>query len=149
MPVEHVVADVAAAAGAQRPRRRERDRAREPLARPDPAARRSRAPRVSCIVCPQSDPARERRIRTPSAGCARRSPSCARRASSHGQIAHPDPYAAAMEAIHDERVDEIIVSTFPGERSGWLRRDLVGRLRADAGLRSSTSWSRSAWRRLA
>jgi hypothetical protein len=39
-----------------------------------------------------------------------------------------------METVHDERVDEIIVSTFPGERSGWLRRDLVGRLRADAGV---------------
>jgi hypothetical protein len=37
-----------------------------------------------------------------------------------------------MQAVHDERIDEIIVSTFPGERSGWLRRDLVGRLRNDA-----------------
>jgi hypothetical protein len=52
----------------------------------------------------------------------------------HGQIAHPDPYTAAMQAVHDERIDEIIVSTFPGERSGWLRRDLVERLRKDAGL---------------
>jgi hypothetical protein len=52
----------------------------------------------------------------------------------HGQIAHPDPYTAAMHAVHDERVDEIIVSTFPGERSGWLRRDLVERLRKDTGL---------------
>ena len=39
-----------------------------------------------------------------------------------------------MQAIHDERIDEVIVSTFPGARSGWLRRDLVGRLRADAGV---------------
>ena len=39
-----------------------------------------------------------------------------------------------MQVVHDERVDEIIVSTFPGERSGWLRRDLVGRLRTDAGV---------------
>jgi hypothetical protein len=52
----------------------------------------------------------------------------------HGQIAHPDPYTAAMETIHDERIDEVIVSTFPGERSGWLRRDLVGRLRSDSGV---------------
>ena len=36
--------------------------------------------------------------------------------------------------MNDERVDEIIVSTFPGERSGWLRRDLVQRLRKDTGL---------------
>jgi hypothetical protein len=50
----------------------------------------------------------------------------------HGHIAHPDPYAAVMNALHDERVDEIIVSTLPNERSGWLRRDLVGRLRSDA-----------------
>ena len=39
-----------------------------------------------------------------------------------------------MQAIQDERTDEIIVSTFPGGRSGWLRRDLVGRLRSDSGL---------------
>jgi hypothetical protein len=52
----------------------------------------------------------------------------------HGQVAHPDPFTAAMHAVHDERVDEVIVSTFPGERSGWLRRDLVGRLRSETGL---------------
>jgi hypothetical protein len=52
----------------------------------------------------------------------------------HGQIAHPDPYTAAVHAVRDERVDEIIVSTFPRSRSGWLRRDLVERLRADTGL---------------
>jgi predicted Fe-Mo cluster-binding NifX family protein len=49
----------------------------------------------------------------------------------HGQVAHPDPYSAALEAMRDERVDEIIVSTFGPERSGWLRRDLVERLRND------------------
>ena len=52
----------------------------------------------------------------------------------HGQISHPDPYAAVMQTVEDERVNEIIVSTFPGARSGWLRRDLVGRLRADTKL---------------
>ena len=52
----------------------------------------------------------------------------------HGQIVHPDPYTAAMHVVNDERVDEIIVSTFPGERSGWLRRDLVERLRKDTKL---------------
>jgi hypothetical protein len=52
----------------------------------------------------------------------------------HGQVVHPDPYTAAMQAVNDERVDEIIVSTFPGEKSGWLRRDLVQRLRKDTGL---------------
>jgi len=52
----------------------------------------------------------------------------------HGQISHPDPYAAVMQTIEDERVDEIIVSTFPGERSGWLRRNLLERLRTDTKL---------------
>ena len=52
----------------------------------------------------------------------------------HGQVAHPDPFSAAMEAVHDERVDEIIVSTFEPLSSGWLRRDLVERLRKETGL---------------
>jgi hypothetical protein len=47
----------------------------------------------------------------------------------HGQISHPDPYAAVMQTMEDERVDELIVSTFPDARSGWLRRDLIERLR--------------------
>jgi hypothetical protein len=52
----------------------------------------------------------------------------------HGEISHPDPYAAVMQTLEDERVDELIVSTFPGARSGWLRRDLVERLRNDTKL---------------
>ncbi len=52
----------------------------------------------------------------------------------HGQIAHPDPFMAAIHAVRDERIDEIIISTFPGARSGWLRRDLVGRVRRETGL---------------
>ena len=53
----------------------------------------------------------------------------------HGQIAHPDPFTAAMQAVQDERIDEIIVSTFPGEKqSNWLRGDLVNRLRKQTGL---------------
>jgi GABA permease len=53
----------------------------------------------------------------------------------HGQIAHPDPYTAAMQAVQDERIDEIIVSTFPGEkRSTWLRGDILNRLRKSTGL---------------
>jgi hypothetical protein len=82
------------------------------------------------LICPQSDPTvaehpeAERRLRR--ALSALRSEGI----DAHGQIAHPDPFAAAMHAVQDERVDEIIVSTFPaGERSTWLRRDLVTRLR--------------------
>ena len=93
-----------------------------------------RAAATFLIVCPQSDPSRgehpeaERRLRA--ALSILRSEGL----DVHGQIAHPDPFVAAIEAVEDERTDEIIVSTFPGERSGWLRRDLVGRLRAQTGL---------------
>jgi predicted deacetylase len=53
----------------------------------------------------------------------------------HGQIAHPDPFTAAMQAVQDERIDEIIVSTFPGEKqSNWLRGDLINRLQKQTGL---------------
>ncbi|HEX3225992.1 MAG TPA: hypothetical protein VHQ89_07830 [Gaiellaceae bacterium] len=52
----------------------------------------------------------------------------------HGQISHPDPYAAVVQTMEDERVDEIIVSTFPNARSGWMRRDLIGRLQSDTKL---------------
>jgi hypothetical protein len=52
----------------------------------------------------------------------------------HGQISHPDPYSAVMQTLEDERVDELIVSTFPDARSGWLRRNLLERLRDDTKL---------------
>jgi len=87
------------------------------------------------LICPQSDaadhdhPEAERRLR--------RALAALRGAGidAHGQIAHPDPYTAAMHAVHDERVDEIIISTFPGEaRSSWLRKDVVTRLRNATGL---------------
>ena len=52
----------------------------------------------------------------------------------HGQISHPDPYAAVVQTIEDERVDELIVSTFPNQRSGWMRRHLVERLEQDTKL---------------
>jgi hypothetical protein len=93
-------------------------------------ARASRSPASFMIICPQSDlqmsghPEAERRLR--------RALAALRGAGidAHGQIAHPDPYTAALHAVYDERVDEIIVSTFPGEaRSSWLRKDVVTRLR--------------------
>jgi hypothetical protein len=53
----------------------------------------------------------------------------------HGEVDHPDPYTAAMHAVREEHVDEIIVSTFPGEKlSSWLRGNLVERLRKDSKL---------------
>jgi phosphopantetheine adenylyltransferase len=52
----------------------------------------------------------------------------------HGWVAHPDPFEAAMQEIEEERIDEIIVSTFEPEQSGWLRKDLIERLRQETNL---------------
>ncbi|HEU4449060.1 MAG TPA: hypothetical protein VFR63_03625 [Gaiellaceae bacterium] len=51
-----------------------------------------------------------------------------------GHIGDPDPVNAALNATHDEQVDEIVVSTFPAATSGWLQRDVVGRIEKGAGL---------------
>ena len=51
-----------------------------------------------------------------------------------GHIGDADPVTAALNAVHDEQVDEIIVSTFPAATSGWLRRNVVGRIESGAGL---------------
>jgi hypothetical protein len=45
-----------------------------------------------------------------------------------GEVGDPDPYTAAMDAVHEYRPDEIIISTLPETRSGWLRRDLIERV---------------------
>ena len=47
-----------------------------------------------------------------------------------GQVTHPDPYTAIQQALHFYGVDEIVISTFPATRSGWLRSDLIGRVEA-------------------
>jgi hypothetical protein len=47
-----------------------------------------------------------------------------------GQVTHPDPYTAIQQALHFYGVDEVVISTFPATRSGWLRADLVGRVEA-------------------
>jgi hypothetical protein len=135
IPVEHVVVDIQSETGqanvlvvanetvvGEPLLERIRERAR-------------RSPASFLIVCPQSDPSAsahpdaERRLR--------RALTILRGEGIdvHGQVAHPDPYSAAMHAVRDERVDEILVSTFPEQTgSSWLRRDLLGRLRKDAGV---------------
>lgn len=135
LPVEHVVVDMSREGGpanvlvlanetvvGQPLLDRIRDRAR-------------RSPASFLILSPQSDPSvsahpdAERRLRYV-VGVLR-----SEGIDVHGEIAHPDPYAAAMHAVRDERVDEIIVSTFPGAKvSSWLRGNLVERLRKDTKL---------------
>jgi hypothetical protein len=47
-----------------------------------------------------------------------------------GQVVHPDPYTAIQNALQFYAPDDIVISTFPETRSGWLRGDLVGRVQA-------------------
>jgi hypothetical protein len=132
-PVEHVVSKVAERTGAvnvlvlanetvlgepllDRIREKARDRGRSSF----------------LIVCPQSDPDQgehpeaERRLRQALARL--RSEGI----EAHGQVAHPDPFTAAMHAVQDESIDSILVSTFPEQRgSSWLKRDLIGRLQSE------------------
>ena len=96
--------------------------------------RARRGPASFLIVCPQSDPAAgehpeaERRLRRTLAVLRGEG------IDAHGQVAHPDPFSAALDAVRDERVDEIIVSTYAPAKSPWLRRNLVQRLHLETGL---------------
>jgi hypothetical protein len=47
-----------------------------------------------------------------------------------GQVVHPDPFTAIQNALQFYAPDEVVISTFPETRSGWMRADLVGRVRA-------------------
>jgi hypothetical protein len=46
-----------------------------------------------------------------------------------GQPMSPDPFHAVQNAIEHYRVDELLISTFAGEMSHWLEKDLIGRVR--------------------
>jgi hypothetical protein len=135
IPVEHVVVDLASEGGPANvlvianetvvgaPLL---DRIRE---------RAKRSPAEVLILSPQSDPSvsphpdAERRLRM-AVGILR-----SEGIEAHAEIAHPDPYTAAVHAVRDERVDEIIVSTFHGvKQSKWLRGHVVERLRKDTKL---------------
>ena len=134
LPIEHVVADTATTDGETNVLVVANETVvGEPLLQRI-RERAQRSPASFLIICPQSDvsqrnPAEaERRLRRTllelrSEGI-----------DAHGQVAHPDPYCATMHAVHDERIDEIIISTFPAARSGWLRRDLVGRIERETKL---------------
>ena len=50
-----------------------------------------------------------------------------------GEVMDPDPYAATMDALGEETYDEIIISTHPETRSGWLRQGLVDRVARASG----------------
>jgi len=136
IPVDHVVSDVASRTGAENVLviANETVLGEPLLERIREKARSGTGRSTFLIISPQSDPEQgshpeaERRLRRVLTQLR------AEGIEVHGQVAHPDPYTAAMHAVQDERVDEIIVSTLPGQRSGWLRRDVVQRIRDDTGL---------------
>jgi hypothetical protein len=51
-----------------------------------------------------------------------------------GEVADPDPYTATLDGMREYRPAEIIISTYPETRSGWLRRDLIDRVKDATGL---------------
>jgi hypothetical protein len=51
-----------------------------------------------------------------------------------GEVGDEDPFNAAMDAIDEHKIDEIIISTHPSSSSGWMRRDLPERLQSETGL---------------
>lgn len=46
-----------------------------------------------------------------------------------GMIGDPDPYTATMNALELFKVDEVVISTLPGSKSGWMRSDLISRVK--------------------
>lgn len=50
-----------------------------------------------------------------------------------GMVGDPDPYTATMNALQFFNVDDIVISTLPETRSGWLRADLIDRVRRTSG----------------
>jgi hypothetical protein len=45
-----------------------------------------------------------------------------------GQVMDPDPFTAIQNALQFYPADEIVISTFPETRSGWMRSDLIQRV---------------------
>lgn len=122
VPVEHVVVDLAS------PRERAHVLviANQTIVGDDLMAaigeRASQGPAHFTLVAPADEPGTERRL----AAALTRLTEAGLDAS--GYIGDPDPFTAALNAMHDEPIDEIVVSTFPNTSSGWLRRDLIQRL---------------------
>ncbi len=51
-----------------------------------------------------------------------------------GEVGDPDPFTATIDAVREYSPQEIIISTYPETRSGWLRRDLIERVEEVTGL---------------
>ncbi|MDP8942854.1 MAG: universal stress protein [Actinomycetota bacterium] len=104
-------------------------------------AHAEKGPVAVTVVCPQNRPrhgsviyddavraAAENRLKTTLAQLRQAG------IEAHGAVMDPDPYSAVMDALGEYGADCIIISTHPETRSGWLRRDLVDRVRDATGL---------------
>jgi hypothetical protein len=47
-----------------------------------------------------------------------------------GMIGDPDPYTAAVNGLELFTVDEVLISTLPDQRSGWMRANLIERVQS-------------------
>jgi hypothetical protein len=101
--------------------------------------RAARGPIRCTVICPQNRPRRGFVIYDESARSAARirlelTLERLRKLGieAEGELMDPDPYMAVKDALREHGADEIIISTLPYARSGWLRRDLVARIRAYA-----------------
>ena len=108
--------------------------------------RAARGPIRCTVVCPQNRPAKGYVIYDESARSAAQirldltlERLHAMGIEANGEVMDPDPYMAVKDALRIYGADEIIISTLPYARSGWLRRDLVDRIeKRDRASRSST-----------
>ena len=170
-PTEAARPVAAGAIGRPRPARRAHD---EPAAQPDRRTKtilvvanetlggrelldavreRAAADDVRFVLCvPQNRPQRRpgdlrrRRVRRrPGRASTSRSRSSATMGiRAIGEVGDPDPYTATIDAVREYRPEEIIISTYPETRSGWLRRDLIERVQRRhraAGRRTSSTTS--------
>jgi hypothetical protein len=87
--------------------------------------RAEQSPAEFTLVAPADQPGVEQRLEL----ALRRLEAAGVKATGH--IGDGDPFTAVMNAVHDEPVDEIVISTFPTSTSGWMRRDLVERVRSE------------------
>jgi hypothetical protein len=102
--------------------------------------RAAQGPIRCTVICPQNRPSRGYVIYDETVRSAARirldltlERLRARGIEARGELMDPDPYMAVKDAIREYGADEIIISTLPYARSGWLlRRDLVDRIRSYA-----------------
>ena len=92
------------------------------------------------MISPQNDPApatsstRTSAARPPTVACGARSTSCTRQASRPAAPSSTRIRCRPLrDGIREYQPDEIIISTHPEVRSGWLRGNLIDRARKAAG----------------